>query len=457
MLFSQNRIITASDDHHIYVHDPSTGRLLQSLEGHEGGVWALAVHGNLLVSGSTDRTARVWDLQDGRCLHVFGGHTSTVRCVAIIKPEWIIHPQTGKREKWPKSTVIVTGSRDHTLRIWSMPKRGESQFMPDPGMDPFNVHHSLDTDSNPYHIRLLSGHTHAIRSIAAKGRTLISGSYDCTVRVWDIHTGAGVFTLTGHTQKVYSVALDLRDGDGRAASGSMDGTVRLWSLTTGECLHVLVGHTSLIGLLGISPSYLVSAAADSTLRVWDARRTSDVSSAGAESYRASNNLLRGVIAGHTGAITCFQHDEWKVVSGSDGTLTVWDIRGHQAVDTNVSATTVAAVTKPIADTREGGFPTSWNTTGTIPVARHLLTGITGVWQVVFEGRWCVAASNRADVTTLDVWDFSKMETAQSLSPETDKMDAEVEQGKNHAWTWEDEEWIGEPAGGVYDYSSEDEQ
>lgn len=39
------------------------------------------------------------------------------------------------------------------------------------------------------------------------------------------------------------------------------------------------------------------------------------------------------------------------------------------------------------------------------VVRDLLTGVTGVWQVVFDGRWCVAASNRMDVTHLDVWDF----------------------------------------------------
>jgi WD domain, G-beta repeat len=115
---------------------------------------------------------------------------------------------------------------------------------------------------------------------------------------------------------------------------------------------VLTGHTSLVGLLGLSNSYLVSAAADSTLRVWD----------------PSTGDLLHTLAAHTGAITCFQHDEFKILSGSDGTLKMWDIRD--------------------------------GTNG-----RDLLTGITGVWQVVFDGRWCVAASNRHDATFLDVWDF----------------------------------------------------
>ena len=132
----------------------------------------------------------------------------------------------------------------------------------------------------------------------------------------------------------------------------MDGTVRIWSLKTGQCLHTLQGHTSLVGLLGLSPSHLVSAAADSTLRIWD----------------PSTGQLQHTLAAHTGAITCFQHDEFKVLSGSDGTLKMWDVRNGNVV-------------------------------------RDLLTGITGVWQVVFDGRWCVAASTRLGMTYLDIWDF----------------------------------------------------
>lgn len=150
----------------------------------------------------------------------------------------------------------------------------------------------------------------------------------------------------------------------------MDGTVRVWNLQNGQCQHTLTGHTSLVGLLGLSPSYLVSAAADSTLRIWD----------------PDSGELRHTLAAHTGAITCFQHDEFKVLSGSDGNLKMWNVR-------------------------DGG------------IVRDLLTGITGVWQVVFEGRWCVAASNRNDTTVLDVWDFGNDD---------------------------DEDWLGEPPSGLYD-------
>ncbi|KAG6873781.1 hypothetical protein C0995_011006 [Termitomyces sp. Mi166 len=381
LIFSHGRIISASDDHSIHIYAP-TGELVRSLCGHEGGVWALAASKDILVSGSTDRTVRIWDLATGRCTHVFGGHTSTVRCLAIVKPELVDVEQEGgtfRKERWPKRALIVTGSRDHTLRVWTLPRPGEPEyrcFGPDDAeVDPTDV---CDTDENPYHRVHLEGHDHAVRALAARGRTLVSGSYDCSVRIWDIITGQCKWVLTGHTQKVYSVVLDpIRN---QACSGSMDGSVRVWNLHTGQLLHVLAGHTSLVGLLGMSPSHLVSAAADSTLRIW----------------HPDTGELQHTLMAHTGAITCFQHDEFKVLSGSDGNLKMWDMRDGSVV-------------------------------------RDLLTGITGVWQVVFEGRWCVAASNRSDATVLDVWDFAKEE---------------------------DEEWVGEPPGGMYDedgFSEVDEE
>jgi F-box and WD-40 domain protein CDC4 len=131
LIFSHGRIISASDDHSIHVYSPITGEQLMSLDGHEGGVWALAASNDTLVSGSTDRTVRIWDLSNGRCTHVFGGHTSTVRCLAIVKPEWMDMEGEGgviSREKWPKRPLIVTGSRDHSLRVWALPRPGDAEY-----------------------------------------------------------------------------------------------------------------------------------------------------------------------------------------------------------------------------------------------------------------------------------------------------------------------------------------
>jgi F-box and WD-40 domain protein CDC4 len=149
---------------------------------------------------------------------------------------------------------------------------------------------------------------------------------------------------------VYSLVYDRYRN--RCASGSMDNTVKVWDVGTGQCLHTLSGHTALVGLLGISPNYLVSAAADATLRVWD----------------ANTNTLEHILGAHGGAITCFAHDETKLVSASEGSIKLWDIQTGRCV-------------------------------------RELLVGIQSVWCLVIKGHVVVAARSSRGSTIFDTFDF----------------------------------------------------
>lgn len=56
---------------------------MRTLTGHTGGVWSSQMSGNRIVSGSTDRTLRVWNAETGECIHTLYGHTSTVRCLHL--------------------------------------------------------------------------------------------------------------------------------------------------------------------------------------------------------------------------------------------------------------------------------------------------------------------------------------------------------------------------------------
>lgn len=337
--FDTDKILTGSDDTNINVYDTKTGALRNRLEGHEGGVWALQYEGNTLVSGSTDRSVRVWDIEKGKCTQVFQGHTSTVRCLVILKPTQIGETLDGQPIIFPKEELIITGSRDSTLRVWRLPKPKDPSVI--------QTGASANDHDNPYFIRALTGHHHSVRAIAAYGDTLVSGSYDCTVRVWKISNGECVQRLQGHSQKVYSVVLDHERN--RCISGSMDNMVKVWSLETGACIFTLEGHTSLVGLLDLSHDRLVSAAADSTLRIWD----------------PENGQCKSRLCAHTGAITCFQHDGQKVISGSDRTLKMWNVK-------------------------TGDF------------VKDLLTDLSGVWQVKFNERRCVAAVQRNSMTYIEV-------------------------------------------------------
>ncbi|KAJ1505631.1 SCF ubiquitin ligase complex subunit cdc4, partial [Coelomomyces lativittatus] len=358
--FDDTKIVSGSDDQTICVYDIRTGKLIRTLEGHDGGVWALQYVGNTLVSGSTDRTVRVWDLSTGKTTHIFKGHTSTVRCLQILLP--VTHP-IEKKGYIASSTcltysvtpmltepLIVTGSRDATLRVWRLPDPTQHSNEESPQL----VDDSLGlTLPHPYFRHVLIGHDHSVRALAGHGHLVCSGSYDGTVRVWDVVKGECRWRLMGHTQKVYSIVYD---GQTRCWSGSMDATIRCWDVSTGQCIALMEGHTSLVGLLELNPSFLVSAAADSTLRIWDLN-----------THRSLH-----VLQAHHNAITCFQFDRYKVVSGSEGAIKLWN-------------------------------------PNTGLVVRDLITRVTNVWRLQMNERWCVAAVNRNDRTEFVVLDFDVSE------------------------------------------------
>ena len=100
------------------------------------------------------------------------------------------------------------------------------------------------------------------------GRHIVSGSWDKTLRVWELRTGRCLNTLQGHTSLVNSVAVS---PDGRhIVSGSVDKTLRVWELGTGRCLTTLQGHTDGVNSVAVSPDgrHIVSGSGDETLRVW---------------------------------------------------------------------------------------------------------------------------------------------------------------------------------------------
>ncbi|KAI7904020.1 WD40-repeat-containing domain protein [Cokeromyces recurvatus] len=328
--FDDDKIVSGADDAHVNIYSTATGKKRMTLEGHEGGVWALQYLDNTLVTGSTDRRVRVWDMETGKCTHIFNGHTSTVRCLLITKPIQGNDP-----------SLIITGSRDSTLRIWRLPnpKDVEGHYFGD-----------TSTKPNPYFVRALVGHGQSVRAIAAHGDTLVSGSYDHTVRVWNIRTGHTVHVLEGHTNRVYSVVIDSERN--RCMSGSMDSSIRIWDLKTGDCIKKLEGHTVLVGLLGLSKNYLVSAAADSILRIWS----------------PDTGVCQHALAGHANSITCFQHDNDKIISGSEGGLKMWDIKTGRFI-------------------------------------RDLITDVDGIWRVVFDGRRCIAAIQKNNETSFKIFDF----------------------------------------------------
>ncbi len=119
-------------------------------------------------------------------------------------------------------------------------------------------------------IETLIGHKQNINSmsLSADGQLALSGSWDATVRVWEIASGRCLHTLEGHTEAVTVVCLS---ANGKLAlSGSRDTTVRVWEIASGRCLHTLEGHTGGVTAVSLSADGRWALSSDpSSIRLWD--------------------------------------------------------------------------------------------------------------------------------------------------------------------------------------------
>ncbi|KAG8777505.1 hypothetical protein FRC15_011287 [Serendipita sp. 397] len=134
-----------------------------------------------------------------------------------------------------------------------------------------SLHHRESNWKNaiPQRIRFLNGHTKFCTTLLLKGKRLISGSYDETIRVWDIETGEEKKCL--QVQKAVS-CLDFLAEEEVFAVGFHDiGRVHLYSSATFTPLQQLQGHLYGIRSVALSTKHLVSAGADKALVVWDWR------------------------------------------------------------------------------------------------------------------------------------------------------------------------------------------
>ncbi|KZP17833.1 WD40 repeat-like protein [Athelia psychrophila] len=342
---------------------------LKTLEGHKGGVYAVAYSpdGTHIVSGSADNTIRIWDAETGEAVgEPLRGHTNEINCVAYS----------------PNGRHIVSGSDDKTIRIWDA-ETGESVGEP------------------------LIGHTAAIWAIAcsSNGAHIISGSADNTIRCWDAVTGKAVGEpLRGHTGIIYAVAYSLPDGR-HIVSGSDDNTLRIWAAETGEAVgEPLSGHTGTINCVAYSPDskHIISGSDDGTIRIWDAKTGEAV---GKPIRRSAGENTHVVLS-----VAC-SPDGKHIVSGwADGIICIWDAETGEAIGEPFEGHTSAV--RCVAYSPDGAGIVSCSDDGTVRVwnaekseaAGAQFTESTSEWNFVTysPGGTCIVSASRSGM--ICVWD-----------------------------------------------------
>jgi WD40 repeat protein len=254
--------------------------------------------------------------------------------------------------------------------------------------------------------RTFSGHRHTVCAIVVTtdGRYALSGSYDFTVKMWDIRSGATLHTLRGHEQPVNSIAVTT---DGKhAISASSDHTLKVWDLLHGIELRTLQGHENGVRTVLLTPdeAWAISASSDHTIRLWD--------------WKQGNSAEIFIQQDHgfwTIALTPDGHHLASIQN--DTSITLWDMKTGQpskvlATVTPVIALTISPDGKYLAAGCEDGTLILWDLT-----TQELFTTpahVSEIWTIAFTPNVEILITGSED-GTLKLWAIKTLTPLQTVN------------------------------------------
>lgn len=317
---------------------PPTGRLLSTLIGHGDSVNAVAVtpDDTKVISGSSDHTVKVWNLNTGAEVLTLRGHTSPVNAVAVT----------------PDGTRVISGASDNTVRVWNLATGTEIQrfdghnhpvvavaVTPDgkkvvsASIANYNSMKAWDLDTGEE--LTIKGHRDFVRTVAiTSDNRLISGEQHRTIKVWDLTNGKIIFILrhrpetlylhflvTYFSMRLYVIAVTI---DGKwLISGSGDkgkNMITIWNLETGEKTFTIKGHKTPICALAVTPDgKQIIYAAFNTIKIWDRESEKEICR-----FIAHDDVIYKITV--TG-------DGNKIISASkDKTVKIWNLKSLEVND-----------------------------------------------------------------------------------------------------------------------------
>jgi WD40 repeat protein/DNA-binding XRE family transcriptional regulator len=225
-------ILTGSIDGTAALWDSLDGKSLQHYFGHSGSIVnvAFSPDGNYIFTASGDGTARLWNLQTGQELRRF------------TSPAYISSAAIS-----PDGKYLLTGSNDGLARLWSVTARPE---LP-----------SLATSSG-----------FGAVAFSPDAKYILTGDFNGVASLWDFETGLKMRDFPADTDLInYGVAFS---PDGKyALTGNWDGTVRLSDAYTGKEIRQFFGHNSRVNSVAFSPDgkYIAAATYRDGAWIWDAK------------------------------------------------------------------------------------------------------------------------------------------------------------------------------------------
>jgi len=277
--------VSGSYDKTVRLWNPHKGSLIKNYRGHGYQVVGVAIHedNSQIASCGGDRSPYLWDVATGQIIRKFKGHAQKINCIA-----------------WNKEcTVLVTGSFDTSVKLWDAKSRSYDpiQILEDAKdsveslcMGTYEIiTGSTDGCVRVYDIRMGEIRTdkvgQPVSSVGLSGdeAILLVSTLDSTIRLIDKQDGTLYHTLKGHKNDGYPVRSTFSNTDAFVISGDEDGKTYWWSVEKGTLLHSSKVHADRVSCVDYHPNKqaLLTCSADKTIKLFqpkDANKPEQTSS-----------------------------------------------------------------------------------------------------------------------------------------------------------------------------------
>jgi WD40 repeat protein len=403
---------------------------MAELEGHTDAVSAVQVtpDGKNAVTGSKDRSVRVWDLNTYECRAILEGHRLPVKALDLTPDaRTVVTASDGYLPDFDEDDDdSVAYALSSGVRIWDL--------------ESFQKVAALEEDfGRGGAVAVASG-----RAVAFRGGTLFvwdldtleeaaklrapsdfqaldmthdtpcvfSGHSDGTLRVWDLDGDPGI-APSGHTSRVVAVSVT---PDGRGVSAGLDGTLKTWDLPTGSELATLRGPEGTVGDMAVTRDGLaVVATWGDSLTIWDLNAGNRLSRL---EYSEDIPVLTGSVAVTPDGRYALVTYEYQRSTVRSGFLVVWDLRSEgqlRALRDHTAKVSAVAVTPDGRQALSGGEDRTlrlWDLRS--GKMRGILKGHTDIIRAV-----AVAPNNKLAISasrdnTLKLWNLRQRSEVSTL-------------------------------------------
>jgi WD40 repeat protein len=274
------------------------------------------------------------------------------------------------------------------------------------------ISETLQPVASAYQLRLnLTGHTGWVRAVAffPNGFSFASGSYDRTLRLWNVRDNQSFGTLSNHLGSISGInAIAVHPNGSTFATACIDKSIKLWNFRSGQPIRNLEGHDGQVYSVAYSPNgqTLLSASADKTIKLWNWRKGEQLKT----------------FAGHQDKVVsvAFHPDGKKFASASsDKTIKIWDVSTGKEI-LNMTGHTDAV--NAIAFSPDGKLLVSGSQDQTVKIwdvntgkiERSLSEHTDGVLAVAFNRDGSAIASGGVD-KIIRIWNVETGAIVQTLS------------------------------------------